>query len=792
MAQWKETLEPYVKVIESVKTTALNPTAGGDLILGAVIISDSGPSQPTLITSQSEFLEVFSAEEVTKDYVKSLDSLYVSDEGSSLASTMWLNAYRLAGSANLLVCRASRANGIIYTKPFEDTVDDFIIKDSEVLKRVPTFKFVIDTASPNGQWAIAINEVGIFGNLIDDNGPRYDYYVNNLFDLTEKLNETNKFYSPDYEFYEDEKCTKVASNPERAVAVLYNEVYLGPTLLDVTALTDETTVDEVTNFSTGLAYLFAAEKEYTWNETEGVDNPQNLYNLNDAVFSGFTPFKYYASNLFNTRSELSVRIRRFNHNSVTVKTTTNPNESPWTVDLGALKFYVAEQEKGNMSSLHYDFYEFCVLDPSISEEPTVFNVGNLPGRGDITVDELKASLGMIYLSLPENLYDLGLNYYDYSDDNSEWYVVETWRAADGPMITVGEDGKEYLHDSTGDKCEILLHKDALPKDATLGTKYAVGVSDVYDIYQFQINSTHPHPEFKVDLSLNNSDTKILSVSDADILRAWDKIEDDERYVVEGFTDLGCTYTNIQNYIANIAINSNYFYAFSSTNTTNYMTIASKASKMAKKSHKLYVASPWDYDDGTVGFQFAVSPSVMYWEAVLRNRQNNNEFAGVFGQNTGRVSIMNLAKEFNKSERQLLLSKKVNTICYDNYLGSYYFNDNYTFTEESHVMAEECNSRLQIRISKAMPLLLNQFKGRQNTPKVWKEIRETIKFWFISTIMTYNYTIAEYRIICDESNNKEETIRQNKVFITIQVRFNSSIKFITVYNDAYPIGVEFAE
>ena len=108
------------------------------------------------------------------------------------------------------------------------------------------------------------------------------------------------------------------------------------------------------------------------------------------------------------------------------------------------------------------------------------------------------------------------------------------------------------------------------------------------------------------------------------------------------------------------------------------------------------------------------------------------------------------------------------------------------------MAEECNSRLQIRISKAMPLLLNQFKGRQNTPKVWKEIRETIKFWFISTIMTYNYTIAEYRIICDESNNKEETVRQNKVFITIQVRFNSSIKFITVYNDAYPIGVEFAE
>ena len=56
MATWKETLEPYVKVIESVKTAALNPTAGEDLIIGAVIISDTGPSTPTLITSQSEFL----------------------------------------------------------------------------------------------------------------------------------------------------------------------------------------------------------------------------------------------------------------------------------------------------------------------------------------------------------------------------------------------------------------------------------------------------------------------------------------------------------------------------------------------------------------------------------------------------------------------------------------------------------------------------------------------------------------------------------------------------------------
>ena len=50
MAQWKQTLEPYVKVIESVKTMPINPTAGEDLIIGAVIISDAGPCTPQLIT----------------------------------------------------------------------------------------------------------------------------------------------------------------------------------------------------------------------------------------------------------------------------------------------------------------------------------------------------------------------------------------------------------------------------------------------------------------------------------------------------------------------------------------------------------------------------------------------------------------------------------------------------------------------------------------------------------------------------------------------------------------------
>lgn len=598
MAQWKETLEPYVKVIESVKTASLNPSAGGDLILGAVLISDSGPAEPTLITSQRQFLEVYAAEELTKNYVKSLDSLYTSDPGSSLASTMWLNAYRLAGSASLLVCRASRANDIIYIQPLNEDGHDYIIKDSEILKSVPKFKFVIDSKSSiKDGWAIAVNGVGVFGTYVDDSGPRYDYKTNNLVELIEELNKTDKFYSPSYEFFLDEECKPEdrwsESSGKDPVAVKFEEVYLAPNFLDRSILTDDhEDWKNMSEVSAGLAYILAAEPECSLEFTEALGETQDLLNLNSEKYSGFTPFKYYASNLYNTKTELKVRIRRFNHSAVTPKSV-NGNESPWIVDEKVIA------NLGNNSI--YDFYEFAIFDPSISTEWSLFNVGNYPGRGDITIEELKESLGMIHLNLPSDLLELGLNYYGYTGDDASWEKVKDYDSYEFNKEGEFVDGeKSYA---------IKISPEALPNDAKVGDRYVVGAGS-YALYEFIANPEFPHSELNINLSINKN-SALLQISDNDIKSAWDKIEDDERYVVEGFADLGCTYTGIQNYIANIAVNSNYFYAFSLANTTNYMTIANSASKMAVKSHKLYAAAPWDYDDGTVGFQFAVSPSTIY-------------------------------------------------------------------------------------------------------------------------------------------------------------------------------------
>ena len=158
-----------------------------------------------------------------------------------------------------------------------------------------------------------------------------------------------------------------------------------------------------------------------------------------------------------------------------------------------------------------------------------------------------------------------------------------------------------------------------------------------------------------------------------------------------------------------------------------------------------------------------------------------------------VTPVNLATDFKKSERQLLLTKKINTVFYDINIDRIYINDSYTATTDDNIRKEENIERAIIHISKAMPTLLKQFKGRINSSRTRKEVEAVIDFWFkFHMIPISGDLIDEYRIICDETEtlNPPEEQRANKLNVCIQTRLRNSIKFITVFNQAFPIGVEF--
>lgn len=831
MAQWKETLEPYSKVQERIRTTATVPVAGEDLIVGAVIISDAGPATPTLISGQKEFLSTFASADLTENYMKGIDRLYKGSD-ATLASTMWLNAYRLAGSTNMLVVRAAKANDIYFAKSLsKNDSAEYIIRDGQMLKKVQEFKLVIDTdkdsaAHSSDGWSMAVSGVGVVGNRTTDEGAQYDYYVQNLPDLVNYLNDTPTFFSPDFTYYSDVQVSDSnklePENAKSAACVVFNEVYMAANFLDTT---DPRTTK-------GLSYIVTCQKDWTL-ENAG----QKLLDLSglDGGISNFKAPKFAALNKYNASSKLKVRIRRFNHDAVTGKELSSKDAnqggtSPYVVLSSVLDTFTSGGTKEVSTTVAArDFYEVAVLD---NNEVQYFNVGNISGRGDMTVADLNKSLSMIQLQLPDNLADLKLGYYGYIPANkkSGWKVVdsisgsnpesfptydkllESGTKTDGTFAVVGkktstlykwdavadggkgnwvkttDEGEPNYQASTLEELKKTVKK---PQPGDLA-KVGSDVPGTFYKYTKLDESDIKAEEIAVNLGIDPDKSAILNVTPADLKRALDSIEMNEIYTVEGLADLGCNAPGFQSYMANMAVGSNYFYPISTVNSTNYLAIANSMKSISKDSSKLYASAPWDVDTGTAGFKFYASPDVLYWETVSKNRGLNREFADTFGQTTGIVQYQSPVVEFNKKTRQLLLTKKVNTVLWNTQTSAWNMNESQTKQNEDNIMSNDGNSRLQIRISKAMPTLLRQFIGRKISEKLWKEAEGVIDSWFKTVIGPMEFGVEGYLITIDSSNNPIELQRQNKMRVLVEVKFARSLKYIEVFNDALDMGMDFTQ
>lgn len=785
MAEWKRTLEPYIKVQERIRTAALNPTVGEDLIVGVAFISDAGPSTPTLITSQKEFLETYASGDVTKDYVQGLNKFYVG--GGDLAETMWANAYRLAGSTKMLCVRASKSDNLYYAKPLDIDAgeNEYVLKDGNLLKKIiGGFKFVLDTEGDgadhdNDGWSISVSNIGVFGNRTTDDGAQYDYYVGNLVDLVDQLNETSMFFSPNFKFFEDAKMEVPTDDPELAKCVVFYEVYLASGFLDGEGETPQ----EISK--SACKYIIPCE--IVW--TEENENQRSWIDLNSGAASGFDESKYFALNVYNSSSTLRVRIRRFNHDAVVAKqlseeerkslTATGP--SPYTVLKSVLDTFTKNgtAEAGDVA-LGRDFFEIAVFDPSVNEETLFFNIGSIYGRGDMDAAELNDLLKMISLELPDDLHELGLNYFGYDDDDYHWVqtTVEEGEAVSTNTVQTFQD----LFSATMTKSENMIVK-------------VTGGEQAGNYYKYVANGRRDgtgESQIFVDLSIDPDTCSILNISDSDLKRAIDKIQENEVYLVEGLCDLGNTDPSFQTYLANYAMSEdgNYFYPMSSVNSTNYMTIGNGSSRLpwnSGMSYKLYMSAPWDIDTGTLGFKFQACPSVIFWEGVSQNYKYNRPYVSLFGQTYGQVNYQRPVVEFNKRQRELLLSKKINTVMWNTNAQIWQMNDNYTRQSENTIMNDEGNVRMGIHIAKVQPILLAQFIGKKITERLCADVRSVEEYFMDTSIMSLDGNAPEaYQVFCDYD---PVLARQNKIKVCINVRFARSLKFVNVLLRYFDTGMD---
>jgi hypothetical protein len=852
MAQWSETLEPYIKVTERIKTMNTNPTAGEDLIIGAVIISDAGPSEPTLITSQSEFKQYYASKELTEDYMNELGELF--EEDSSIPAIMWSNAYRLSGSNTMLIVRATKTKGAYWIKPLDGSTGEYILKDGEILKKVDGgFSITLDITEKDPTWSINIGSIGVIGNTYDTGGKfeaLYDYRADTIPELVEKLLEAPDFYSTDYTYqnvavYKEDNTTKTfttsgtedidittASEDKKKTinSVYFKEVYAGSNFIDDSLIT--TNADGTQDLSGFIHNILISTKgsssssqetyEYNtsdkrFNVTKSTSSTSTGGTLTivteDQVLSNFEAIggdvdvKYYAINSYNSSSNLKVRIRRFNRGS-TVEETIDAQTSLGSTTPSQYSLISSVMSAESLPDTESDFYEFAIYDTSVSDNVLYYNVGNYSSRGDISVSDLNDITSMIQFNLPSDLSELGIPYSGFSSDNESEYkttisisnydFTKTYVYVDDEdEFKANYDSNTYVNLYKSNDTSILGYVKVLlkenngkgfyryyntTKESTNGDGGYTTDSSSVSTFHLKYKSTNEVISLKID----NGETSILKVTSEDLINSLDELSNNDIYTVEGLTDLGNTTLSYQTALAKLAVNENYFYPISTVNSSNYLVLANKASKISQDSAKLYMLAPWDIDTSTLGWKYYASPSVLYWETVARNRGNNQEFRSCFGQIGGIVSYQQPVTEFNKKTRQLLLTKKINTALWNNTTQAWNINDNYTKQSTDNILSDEANSRLFIRISKAQPTLLKQYIGRRITENLCSEIVDTISYWFNNTILTMEYNIDDFKVFCEYD---EALARKNKVKVVINVRFQRALKYIEVYNNAFDVGAD---
>lgn len=195
----------------------------------------------------------------------------------------------------------------------------------------------------------------------------------------------------------------------------------------------------------------------------------------------------------------------------------------------------------------------------------------------------------------------------------------------------------------------------------------------------------------------------------------------------------------------------------------------------------------------------IAASTLYWERVMINRSQNNEFASVFGKQYGQLNYTKPDRIVGRKEREDLLEANINCCKYDLRTGIYYLNDNWTAAAGSgadkvtEAYAEENEVRFAHSISNALQDILDQFKVRRNTDKTRKDVTDMINLYFEDYVMTQGFPPEEYLVICNETNNDDAVIRSRKLCVETKVRLYNSIKYITIVNSIYVSGgAEFTE
>jgi hypothetical protein len=193
-------------------------------------------------------------------------------------------------------------------------------------------------------------------------------------------------------------------------------------------------------------------------------------------------------------------------------------------------------------------------------------------------------------------------------------------------------------------------------------------------------------------------------------------------------------------------------------------------------------------ESVAGFSKVIPGSIKLVRAILGLFRNKAiEFAPNFDLNHGTVGVTNLVQDFTKTERELLLDYKVESLK-GGINTAYYINDNTTAQPSKSYMSEEQNVRMTNTAIHTLENFVKTYKAELNTSATRTKAQDGANAALQDRLFKgKQYQPAMYRAVCDDSNNTDQVINDNKLIIDLYASFTPSVKYILLKHYIVPLS-----
>jgi len=796
--------EPFIDVKEEIKSSPATANLDNSANVGLVIVSDYG-KKLDYVTGPSEFLQKYTADGVTIP---------------RNAHISWYNAYFMSQFSALVISKAMNMTAakslMIYSvKPNRTLVPNatpFLdanyvwYKDNHYLDNKLDWSFDL-TNSADGAFAIVINETVYYSGITEvDLLAQYPAYGN--YNLFIKLSDI--IWSGDTESEVMNSISNVISELNSIVSSFEDVTVETITPTYTVALNPGTNKYEVSSISIesiiyftndgirkdeGITSGYCGYTLVEWDEDEvvytsdlksvitvsadfsGMDSLTGansiwglLYNdilihhgsfdelsseIKDAVTSDTKVYKISDNNQFNQI------ISRFKSSEVDI---IDYSESDWTSKKLTFGFLTSATETSPLS------------------DPVIY--------GNYNDEVVTCTVTVTYGDLVDATHfdeDAIARFSIYTNDNAvtNYKSTKIEKVSEDTFNLAFEDN-EYLCSLDPDAVDVSGVSIDIEYINTLELGFLIEVfnrefNESYDIQTpvSGIKATYGSGLDRVESS------KIVYLNAAASLLAEQDLYDIAYLFNSGVTDL--TFINRLSVIGK----ANYWFLPLDVpyNLKSPALIMNYFRNLAIDTSNSIAVGPFDRNQSLTGWVNLIAGSALYYQRLMANRANRNEFAPIYEETYGVLTYSDPVKNLTKPQREAILSfsRPINYVSYVAKNNIYVLNNNLTHQSVSNVMDEENNRRLLNYINRSAKLLMKQFISRNPQSKLVRDrIKEVFEKWMDDNVM-----IGEYQPDAYVVSTELVPERPNYLKVIIKIRFAGSLKYIDILSQAYPMGVDFS-